>query len=64
MYVDILDCCKYVPIVMTNTQKYLAKIFDESMHALNVSFQIMQVILFCNLIGVNCRLYMSPDRIL
>ena len=33
------------------------------MHALNVSFYIMRVILFCHLIEVNCRLYMSADQI-
>ena len=34
------------------------------MHVLNVSFQIMQVILFWHLIGLNCILNMALDRIL
>ena len=34
------------------------------MNALNESFYIIRVILFCLLIEVNCRLYMSPDKIL
>ena len=48
---------------MTKTRKYVTTIFDESTHALNVSFHMMRVILFRHLIGVNCRLYMSPDQI-
>ena len=64
IYVDIPDCCKYVWIFMNNACKYVTTIFDDSTHALNVSFYIMRVILFCHLIGVNCRLYMSPDWIL
>ena len=49
---------------MNNTCKYVTTTFDESMHALNISFHIMRVILFCNLIRVNCRLYMPLDIIL
>ena len=48
---------------MNNTRKYVTMIFDDSTHVLTVSFYIMQVILFCHLIGVSCRLYMSPDQI-
>ena len=49
---------------MNNACKYVTTIFDESMHALNVSFYIMRVILFCYLIVVSSRLYMSPDQTL
>ena len=46
---------------MTNTQKYVTTIFDDSAHALNVSFHIMPVILFSHLIGLNDILYMALD---
>ena len=46
---------------MNNTRKYVTKIFDDSTHALNVSFYIMRVILFCHFIGVNCISYMALD---
>ena len=36
-------------------------IISESIHALNMSFHITRVILFFNLIGVNCILYMYLD---
>ena len=44
------------PIHMNMWLQYLR----DSMHALNVSFCIMWAILFRHLIGVNCRLYMTP----
>ena len=49
---------------MNNTRKYVTTMFDESMHALNVSFHIIGVILLCHLIGAKCILYMSMDWIL
>ena len=49
---------------MTNAREYVTTIFDDSTHALNVSFHITRVILFYHLIGVNCILYMSPYPIL
>ena len=48
---------------MTNTREHVNKIFDDSTHTLNVSFQIVQEILLCNLIRVNCILYMALDLI-
>ena len=48
---------------MTNSRKYVTTIFDDSTHVLKVLFHIMRVIIFRHLIGVNCRLYMDPDRI-
>ena len=48
---------------MTNACEHATTIFDDSTHALKVSFQIMQAILFRHLIGVNCILYMAPDPI-
>ena len=48
---------------MTNTCGHVTAIFDDSTHALNVSFHIVQGILFRNLIGVNSILYMAPDPI-
>ena len=48
---------------MTNAREHVTTIFDDSTHALKVSFQIMQAILFRHLIGVNCILYMAPDPI-
>ena len=48
---------------MINTRKRANKIFDDSTHALNVLFHIMQEILLCNLIRVNCILYMALDLI-
>ena len=63
IYVDIPGYCKYVQIVMNNACRYVTKIFDKSMNALNVSFYIMRVILFCHLIILSCRLYMYQDQI-
>ena len=60
---DITGCCKYVQIVMTAANKHVTTIFDDSMHALNVSCNITLVILFRHLIRVNCILFMAPDPI-
>ena len=49
---------------MTNTCELVTKIFNESMHVLNVSFHIMPEILFRNIIGVNYILYIDTDSIL
>ena len=48
---------------MTNAREHVTTLFDESTHALNVSFHIMRTVLFRHSIGVNCILYMAPDRI-
>ena len=45
---------------MTNAHKHVTTIFDDSTHALNMSFQIMRVILFHHLIRLNCILYIDP----
>ena len=63
-YVDIPDCRKYTRIVMTNAREYVTTIFDDSTHALNVSFHIVRRILFRHSIGVNCILYMAQYPIL
>ena len=49
---------------MTNACEHANIIFDNSMHALNVSFHIMREILFRYLIRVDCLLYMALDPIL
>ena len=59
IFVDISDCCKYVRFVMTNKHEHVTTIFDDSMHAFNVSFRIMRSILFSHLIGENCILYLN-----
>ena len=48
---------------MTNAREHVTTIFDDSTHALKVSFHIMRVILFRHLIIVNCRLYTALKRI-
>ena len=48
---------------MTTSREHVTTIFDDSTYALNVSFHIIKAILFHHLIGVNCILYMAPDKI-